>query len=169
MDDNYHQQWHQENSGWPQDLDKLIRIGTSMSSEMEASFTLFLHENVDVFTWKPSNMPGIPSKIVEHCLNKKLRQSRCSNASTALMRKGGRQSVRSSVDSWPLASSRKYNILIGWPILSWSRRRMGSGECASTTWASTRLLRKIVPSHSECPGGWFHDRLWGPLLPRCVL
>ena len=29
----------------------------------------FLHRNINVFAWKPANMPGIPRELVEHSLN----------------------------------------------------------------------------------------------------
>ena len=29
----------------------------------------FIHENRDVFAWKPSNMPGVPRELAEHCLH----------------------------------------------------------------------------------------------------
>ena len=28
----------------------------------------FLHENWDIFAWKPSDMPGVPRELAEHCL-----------------------------------------------------------------------------------------------------
>ena len=30
---------------------------------------MFIHENRGVFTWKPSNMPGVPSELAEHSLH----------------------------------------------------------------------------------------------------
>jgi hypothetical protein len=42
-----------------------------LGSEREA-LTLFLRANLDVFTWKPSDMPDIPRKIAEQKLNIKL-------------------------------------------------------------------------------------------------
>ena len=29
----------------------------------------FIHENRDIFAWKPSDMPGVPGELVEHTLN----------------------------------------------------------------------------------------------------
>ena len=40
-----------------------------MSSVMEAALIDFLHDNTNVFTWKPSNMSGIPREITNHYLN----------------------------------------------------------------------------------------------------
>jgi hypothetical protein len=28
----------------------------------------FLHANVDIFAWSPSDMPGIPREVTEHAL-----------------------------------------------------------------------------------------------------
>jgi hypothetical protein len=28
----------------------------------------FLRENIDIFAWSPSDMPGIPREVVEHAL-----------------------------------------------------------------------------------------------------
>jgi hypothetical protein len=40
-----------------------------MSLDMEAALTEFLCDNANVFTWKPSDMPGIPCGIAVHRLN----------------------------------------------------------------------------------------------------
>ena len=29
----------------------------------------FIHENWDIFAWKPSDMPGVPRELTEHTLN----------------------------------------------------------------------------------------------------
>jgi hypothetical protein len=29
----------------------------------------FLHANIDIFTWSPSDMPGIPREVAEHSLD----------------------------------------------------------------------------------------------------
>jgi hypothetical protein len=39
---------------------------------MESALTEFLCNNADIFTWKPSDMLGIPREIVKHCLNIKI-------------------------------------------------------------------------------------------------
>src|SRR5437868_11774178 len=31
----------------------------------------FLRANQDIFAWKPSDMPGVPREVIEHCLNVK--------------------------------------------------------------------------------------------------
>ena len=40
-----------------------------MSPDMEAAPTEFLHDNADIFAWKPSDMPSIPRGISKHHLN----------------------------------------------------------------------------------------------------
>jgi len=29
----------------------------------------FLYRNIDVFAWKPADMPGVPQELIEHSLN----------------------------------------------------------------------------------------------------
>ena len=43
-----------------------------MYLDMEAVLTEFLHDNTNVFMWKPSDMPGIPREIAEDRLNIKV-------------------------------------------------------------------------------------------------
>jgi hypothetical protein len=43
-----------------EDPEKRLCIGTGMSPDMESALTEFLHNNADVFAWKPSDTPGIP-------------------------------------------------------------------------------------------------------------
>lgn len=40
-----------------------------MSPNMEVAHTEFLRDNANIFMWKPSDIPGIPRRIVEHRLN----------------------------------------------------------------------------------------------------
>lgn len=40
-----------------------------MAPNMEAALIEFLHDNADVFAWKPSDMPNILGGITEHRLN----------------------------------------------------------------------------------------------------
>ena len=40
-----------------------------MSLDMEVALIVFLCSNVDVFVWKPSDMPGFPRGIAEHHLD----------------------------------------------------------------------------------------------------
>jgi hypothetical protein len=44
-------------------------IGSTLEPEHEEALSLFLRVNLDVFTWKPSDMPGIPKEVTEHKLN----------------------------------------------------------------------------------------------------
>ena len=49
--------------------DKTTRIGMTLSPEMRANLIQFLQENLDVFAWSHEDMPGIPTKIIQHKLN----------------------------------------------------------------------------------------------------
>ena len=51
---------------------KVVRIGTTLSSELESTLADFLRTNRDIFVWKPSDMPDIPREVAEHAL--KIRQ-----------------------------------------------------------------------------------------------
>jgi hypothetical protein len=57
----------------PKNLDKVICIGARLSSKLEASLMEFLCKIVDVYVWKPSDMPGIPRDVTKHCLSIKLK------------------------------------------------------------------------------------------------
>ena len=51
----------------PDNLDgKVVRIGTTLSSNREALSSTSSGANKDIFAWKPSNMPGIPREVTEH-------------------------------------------------------------------------------------------------------
>jgi hypothetical protein len=56
----------------PKDPKKRLCIGTSVSSDVEATLTEFLHDNANIFTWKPSDAPDIPREIAKHRLNIKV-------------------------------------------------------------------------------------------------
>jgi hypothetical protein len=43
-----------------------------MEPEIEATLTHFLHENANVFAWKPSDMPSILREIARHSFSVKL-------------------------------------------------------------------------------------------------
>lgn len=44
------------------------QISSSLSLEEEAEIIRILRENIDLFTWKPTNMPSIDPKIAFHHL-----------------------------------------------------------------------------------------------------
>ena len=44
---------------------KMVRIGTTLSSESESALIGFLHANRDIFVWKPSDMPGILREVTK--------------------------------------------------------------------------------------------------------
>ena len=47
---------------------KTVRIGANLSQEEEVALVKFLRSNSDVFTWQPSDIPGIPREVIEHRL-----------------------------------------------------------------------------------------------------
>ncbi|GKC64292.1 reverse transcriptase domain-containing protein, partial [Tanacetum coccineum] len=49
--------------------EQTIIIGGSLSEKRRMELCNLLKENLDVFTWKPSDMTGVPRPIVEHRLN----------------------------------------------------------------------------------------------------
>ena len=48
---------------------KTSSIGTQLNPTIDAALQEFLCKNWDIFTWHPSDMPGIPRRLVEHSLN----------------------------------------------------------------------------------------------------
>ena len=50
-------------------LDRTTRIGTQSSLFVHKELTLFLRNNLDVFTWSHEDMPGIDSSTMVHRLN----------------------------------------------------------------------------------------------------
>jgi hypothetical protein len=48
---------------------RTLHIGSTLESEQEEALVRFLKVNLDVFAWKPSDMPGIPREVAEHKLN----------------------------------------------------------------------------------------------------
>ena len=45
-----------------------MRIGTGLSAEEKVQFVRVLIENIDVFAWTPTDMPGIDPEVIVHCL-----------------------------------------------------------------------------------------------------
>ena len=59
---------------------KTTQVGTSLNPKMKEEIIGFLKDNLDMFAWSHEDMPGIPTNIIQHCLNvdpeKKLVQKR---------------------------------------------------------------------------------------------
>jgi hypothetical protein len=53
----------------PSKPDKRLWINTSLEAKLELALATFLQKNLDVFTWKISDMPGIPREVIEHKLD----------------------------------------------------------------------------------------------------
>ena len=51
------------------EIAKTTRIGITLSPKMRAKLVQFLQENLDVFAWSHEDMPGIPTKVIQHKLN----------------------------------------------------------------------------------------------------
>ncbi|GKE33659.1 hypothetical protein Tco_1452981 [Tanacetum coccineum] len=46
-----------------------LTIGTQFSKECRLQLINLLKNNMDVFTWQPSDMTGVPKRIIKHTLN----------------------------------------------------------------------------------------------------
>jgi len=53
----------------PGDQSKTARIEAGLEPKLEDALISFLREHVDVFTWKPADMLGMPQELIEHSLN----------------------------------------------------------------------------------------------------
>jgi hypothetical protein len=51
------------------DSSKTTMIGVGLDPKQEDMLISFLWANRDIFAWKPANMPGVPSRLIEHSLN----------------------------------------------------------------------------------------------------
>jgi hypothetical protein len=45
-----------------------LRVSATLDPKYEVVLVDFLCANVNIFTWSPSDMPGIPRKVAEHAL-----------------------------------------------------------------------------------------------------
>ncbi|GKE43184.1 reverse transcriptase domain-containing protein [Tanacetum coccineum] len=53
----------------PNFLDQKVAIEGTLSAKGQTKLCSLLKENLDIFTWKPSDMTGVPRSIAEHRLN----------------------------------------------------------------------------------------------------
>ncbi|GJW69413.1 hypothetical protein Tco_0123837 [Tanacetum coccineum] len=53
----------------PEYLEQTIRIGSTLTEEGRNKLCNLLRHNLDVFSWKPADMTGVPRHIAEHRLN----------------------------------------------------------------------------------------------------
>jgi len=53
----------------PNDLNKVLDVGSQLSAKIQTELILFLKANLDVFTWSQADMCGISPKIAVHTLN----------------------------------------------------------------------------------------------------
>nr|GEW06191.1 reverse transcriptase domain-containing protein [Tanacetum cinerariifolium] len=50
-------------------LEQTMIIGSTLTEEGRNRLCNLLQRNLDIFTWKPADMMGVPRHITEHCLN----------------------------------------------------------------------------------------------------
>jgi hypothetical protein len=50
------------------DASKEVIIRADLDPKLELTLTSFLRDNADIFTWSPSDMPGVPRELAEHRL-----------------------------------------------------------------------------------------------------
>jgi hypothetical protein len=50
------------------DSSKTTNIGRSLNQAQQDKLIKFLIDNRDIFTWKPSDMPGIPREITDQAM-----------------------------------------------------------------------------------------------------
>jgi hypothetical protein len=48
------------------DLEKTVVINDNLKEKLELALTSFLRDNAVIFTWTPSDMPGVPRELAEH-------------------------------------------------------------------------------------------------------
>ena len=53
----------------PGDSSKQFSISANLDPKSESALIEFIHENRDIFAWKPSDMPGVPRELAEHSHN----------------------------------------------------------------------------------------------------
>ena len=52
-----------------EDPTKTTQVGTSLNLQTKKEIINFLRSNLDLFAWSHEDMPGIPTDIIQHCLN----------------------------------------------------------------------------------------------------
>ena len=53
----------------PGDRSKTAQIRANLDPELEDALINFLREHVNVFAWKPTDMPNVPRELTKHSLN----------------------------------------------------------------------------------------------------
>lgn len=59
----------EEISLYPNDPERVVKIGTSLNSDVHEAIIQTLGEFADIFAWTPKDMPGLPTEIALHRLN----------------------------------------------------------------------------------------------------
>jgi hypothetical protein len=53
----------------PGNQSKTAWIRTNLSDKYKDTLISFLRNHIDIFTWKPTDMLGVPRELIEHFLN----------------------------------------------------------------------------------------------------
>ncbi|GJT69832.1 reverse transcriptase domain-containing protein [Tanacetum coccineum] len=125
--------------------DQLVTIGGGLSEASKDQLKRLLKDNMAVFAWEPSNMTGVPRRIIEHALNvNPSLDPVCQKRRTFSMEKSG--VVTNEVDEWVKAGIvrlLKYLAYISNPVLV--KKRDG-------TW---RMCIDFKNINSTCPKDYY--------------
>ncbi|GKC32786.1 reverse transcriptase domain-containing protein, partial [Tanacetum coccineum] len=78
--------------------DQEVAIGGTLSAKGRTELCSLLKKNLDIFSWQPSDMTGVPRSIVEHRLNIQKWYSPVRQKKTPSVRKRSKRSWRMCVD-----------------------------------------------------------------------
>jgi hypothetical protein len=48
---------------------KVAHVGNSLDPKLELTLIKVLQKNRDIFSWKPTDIPGVPRELIEHELH----------------------------------------------------------------------------------------------------
>jgi hypothetical protein len=48
---------------------KVAHVGNNLDPKYELALIKFLHDNRDIFAWKPADMPRVPRELIDHKLH----------------------------------------------------------------------------------------------------
>ena len=122
----------------------LAYIGSKLTEDLKSLLTHFLKQNKDVFAWKQADMGGIDPVIITHKLNVSHLSNQSSKKGGTSLQKEKKLSTRRSTSSSKQGQSERWSTLSGWPTSYSSKKRMVSGDSASTLLTSTEHAQKIV-------------------------
>ncbi|GJT62033.1 reverse transcriptase domain-containing protein [Tanacetum coccineum] len=98
-----------------------VTIGTQFSAECQERLISLLKNSMDVFAWQPSDMVGVPRRIIKHTLNVNVSVSPVAQKRRVLDTEKSR-AVMKEVEEWVKAGilrPMKYPTWISNPVLYW--------------------------------------------------